>query len=164
MKITTLCYIEREEKYLMMHRIKKKNDVNEGKWIGVGGHLEKGECPEECLYREVKEETGLCLKSHKLRGIISFCCEGYEQECIFLYTSDQFEGEWEHLPSCNEGKLEWVEKKRIEDLELWEGDRIFLRLIREEAPFFSLKLCYEGEHLVEVRMNGEILRNRKEEE
>lgn len=157
MKITTLCYIEREDMYLMMHRISKKNDVNEGKWIGVGGHLEKGECPEECLYREVKEETGLRLKSHQFRGIISFFTEGYEEECICLYTADAFEGEWDHLPKCNEGKLEWIEKNRIEELELWEGDRIFLRLLKENAPFFSLKLCYEGERLVEAKMDGNVL-------
>lgn len=154
MKVTTLCYIERDGKYLMLHRTKKKNDVNEGKWIGVGGHLEKGECPEECLVREVREETGLRLTAQRFRGIISFFSEGYEEECICLYTSDSFEGDWEHLPACEEGILKWVEKERIDELKLWEGDKIFLRLLKEDAPFFSLKLCYKGEKLTEVRLDG----------
>lgn len=157
MKITTLCYIEKDERYLMLHRIRKKGDVNQGKWIGVGGHLEQGECPEECLVREVWEETGLRLTSHRFRGIISFFSEGYEEECICLYTADGFSGDWEHLPACEEGVLEWVEKRRIKDLNLWEGDKIFLRLLEEEALFFSLKFCYRGDKLVEALLDGQPL-------
>ena len=157
MKVTTLCYLERDGKYLMMHRISKKNDVNEGKWIGVGGHLEKGECPEECLYREVTEETGLHLTAHRFRGLISFFSEGYEDECICLYTSDSFEGDWEHLPACGEGELEWVEKEKIQELNLREGDVIFLRLLMEDAPFFSLKLCYKGDDLTDALLDGKPL-------
>ncbi len=154
MKLTTLCYIEQAGKYLMMHRISKENDVNEGKWIGVGGHLEKGECPEECLIREVKEETGLYLKQYQFRGVITFFSEGYEDECIFLYTADSYEGDGEHLPVCKEGVLKWIDKEKIKNLELWEGDRIFLRLLEENSPFFSLKLCYKGDILVETLLNG----------
>lgn len=151
-KLTTLCYIEKDDCYLMMHRISKKHDVNKNKWIGVGGHFETGESPEECLLREVKEETGLTLTSYRFRGIITFATDTFETEYMCLYTADGFEGE---LTDCNEGKLAWIPKDEIWNLNLWEGDRIFLRMLLENAPFFSMKLYYEGEHLQEVVIDGE---------
>jgi 8-oxo-dGTP diphosphatase len=130
----------------MMHRVKKENDVNKDKWIGVGGHFEKDESPEECLLREVKEETGLTLKSWKLRGIVTFISDKWQTEYMFLYTADAFEGE---MISCDEGDLEWVEKSHVYDLPIWEGDKKFFRLLEETEAFFSLKLRYVGEELVE---------------
>ncbi len=151
MKLTTLCYIEKDGCYLMLHRTKKKCDVNHGKWIGVGGKFEPDEMPEECLLREVKEETGLTLRSYRLRGILTFIADGWESEYIHLYTASDFEGK---LTPCNEGALKWIPKDRLETLPLWEGDKIFLRLLRENADFFSLKLRYEGDALVESRLIG----------
>ncbi len=147
MLMTTLCYIEQNGKYLMLHRVSKKNDVNQGKWIGVGGKFEYGEAPEECLLREVREETGLVLKSYQLRGILTFLCDKQEPEYIFLYTADSFEGK---LTPCSEGALKWIEKDKIQDLNLWEGDRIMFRLLQERKDIFSLKLRYEGDHLLEA--------------
>lgn len=138
-RLTTLCYIERDGQYLMLHRISKKNDVNKDKWIGVGGHFEEGESPEDCLLREVLEETGLTLTTYRFRGIITFVCEDYPTEYMCLYTSDAFEGT---LRESDEGKLEWVDKRNIRNLNLWDGDLLFLDLLRREEPFFSLKLCY----------------------
>lgn len=138
-RLTTLCYIEKDDRYLMLHRIYKKKDMNKDKWIGVGGHFEEGESPEDCLLREVKEETGLTLKAFRIRGIVTFCAEGGLTEYMCLYTADDFEGT---LKECDEGKLEWVEKERIDGLELWDGDRLFFDLFGKETPFFSLKLCY----------------------
>ena len=149
--LTTLCYIEKEGKYLMLHRVKKQNDVNKDKWIGIGGHFEEGESPEECLLREVKEETGLTLTSFSFRGIITFIAEGWPTEYMCLYTADAFEGT---IGECDEGTLEWVEKERIMSLHLWEGDKIFFRLLLENAPFFSLKLCYQSDRLTEAVLNG----------
>lgn len=149
--LTTLCYIEKENKYLMMHRIKKEKDINKDKWIGVGGHFEKDESPEECLLREVKEETGLTLTGYSFRGIVTFFAEGWQTEYMCLYTSDCFAGE---LSDCEEGELEWVEKSRLLDLNLWEGDKIFFRLLMENAPFFSLKLGYDGDRLTEAVLDG----------
>ena len=151
MRLTTLCYIEKDDSYLMLHRVKKKHDINHDKWIGVGGHFESGESPEECLLREVKEETGLTLKSWCFRGIVTFLCDDCEAEYMCLYTAADFEGE---LIECNEGTLEWVAKDRVEQLPIWEGDKVFFRLIREGAPFFSLKLRYEGETLKECVLDG----------
>lgn len=153
MKLTTLCYIEQKEKYLMLHRIKKENDINKDKWIGVGGHFEKNESPEECLLREVKEETGLTLKSWKLRGIITFISNECPAEYMFLYTADSYTGE---LQECNEGVLEWVNKSDVCNLPVWEGDRIFLKLLETSSEFFSLKLRYEGDMLAEAVLNGDI--------
>lgn len=153
MEMTTLCYIEKDDRYLMLHRVSKKNDVNKDKWIGVGGHFEKDETPDECLLREVKEETGLTLTSYQFRGIVTFISDKVgHAEYMCLYTADGYEGE---MISCDEGTLEWVLKKDIYQLNLWEGDRIFHRLIAENAPFFSLKLRYEGDVLVEAKLNGQ---------
>ena len=149
--LTTLCYIEKDDKYLMLHRIKKEHDINKDKWIGVGGHFEKDETPEECLLREVKEETGLTLNRFKLRGVITFLSNEFHTEYMFLYTADDFSGE---LMECDEGTLEWVEKSKVYDLPIWEGDKIFFRLMEESEEFFSLKLRYEGNTLVEVVLNG----------
>lgn len=139
-KLTTLCYIEKDGCYLMMHRISKKNDVNRNKWIGVGGHFETGESPEECLLREVKEETGLTLTSFRFRGIITFSTDTFPAEYMCLYTADGFEGE---LTECTEGLLKWIPKDKIWDLNLWEGDRVFLKMLLEDAPFFfhEASLC-----------------------
>ena len=149
--LTTLCYIEKDEKYLMLHRVKKENDLNKDKWIGVGGKFEPGETPEECLLREVKEETGLTLTSYKFRGIITFISDEWGIEYMHLFTADAYEGELpEHkMKDCEEGELVWVPKKEIETLHLWEGDKIFLRLLEERETFFSLKLRYQGDTLVE---------------
>lgn len=150
--MTTLCYIEQDGNYLMMHRVKKKNDINEGKWIGIGGHFEPGESPEECLLREVKEETGLVLTSWKFRGIVTFTSDDCPTEYMCLYTADGFEGTL--AEECREGVLKWVPKSQVTDLKLWEGDRIFLKLLTEDGPFFSLKLTYEQDRLVESVLNG----------
>lgn len=153
--LTTLCYIEQEGKYLMLHRVKKEKDLNKDKWIGVGGHFEPGESPEECLLREVQEETGLKLTSWKFRGLVTFLSDGWpEAEYMCLYTADGFEGQ---MTSCSEGTLEWVEKSRVLELPIWEGDKIFFRLLSEGRAFFSLKLRYEGEQLAEVVLDGEPL-------
>lgn len=149
--LTTLCYIEKDDKYLMLHRVKKEHDINKDKWIGVGGHFEKDETPEECLLREVKEETGLTLNLFQLRGVITFLSNEFHTEYMFLYTADDFSGE---LMECDEGTLEWVEKSKVYDLPIWEGDKIFFRLMEESEEFFSLKLRYEGNILVEVVLNG----------
>gem|GEM_PF-98203 len=156
MKLTTLCYIEKDDKYLMIHRIKKKHDINKDKWIGIGGKFERGESPEDCILRETKEETGLTLTSYRLRGVLTFMYneDDDEMEYIFLYTADGFTGE---LADCNEGTLEWVPKTEIDSLNLWEGDRIFHRLLDEDAPFFSLKLRYQDNLLKEAVLDGKPL-------
>ena len=147
MKITTLCYIENNDCYLMLHRTKKKKDVNKDKWIGVGGHAEGNETPQECLIREVKEETGLLLTSYKFRGLITFISDEYEAEMMCLFTADGYTGE---LITCDEGELEWVKKSDVPQLPTWEGDAQFLKLLLEdEKRFFAMKLRYEGERLVE---------------
>ena len=145
MNFTTLCYIEKENKYLMLHRTSKKKDGNKDKWIGVGGHFEKGESPEECLLREVKEETGLELTSYQFRGIVTFISDEWPDEYMCLYTADRYTGD---IGNCDEGELVWVEKGKIMDLNIWEGDKIFLKLLTENQPFFSLKLEYKGDKLV----------------
>ncbi len=150
--ITTLCYIEKDDCYLMLHRVKKAVDINKDKWIGIGGHLEEGESPEECLVRETREETGLELTDYSLRGVITFVTDSYPTEYMFLYTAAGFSGT---LLSCDEGDLEWVPIKDVEKLPIWEGDKVFFRLLREQEEFFSLKLRYEGEKLVETKLNGQ---------
>lgn len=147
---TTLCYIENNHKYLMLHRTKKEHDLNEGKWIGVGGKFEKGETPEECLLREVKEETGLTLTKYRLRAVITFISNQWETEYMYLFTASEFNGE---LIECNEGELEWVDKDEIGNLNVWEGDKIFLKKLVEEDHFFTLKVVYEGDQLVESSIN-----------
>ena len=147
MKMTTLCYIENNDCYLMLHRTKKKKDVKKDKWIGVGGHAEGNETPQECLLREVKEETGLLLTSYKFRGLITFISDEYEAEMMCLFTADGYTGE---LITCDEGELEWVKKSDVPQLPTWEGDAQFLKLLLEdEKRFFAMKLRYEGERLVE---------------
>ena len=157
-KLTTLCYMEREGEWLMLHRVSKKNDVNKDKWIGIGGHFEENESPEECLLREVKEETGLTLTSWRFRGLVTFRSTGgpvEDMEYMCLYTADGFEGT---QISCDEGELEWVEKEAIYDLNLWEGDKIFLRLLEENRPFFSLKLVYDTDDVLQyVALDGKRL-------
>ena len=150
MKMTTLCYIEKEGKYLMLHRVKKHHDINAGKWIGVGGHVENGETPEECLLREVKEETGLVLTAYRLRGLVTFLSDACEPELMCVFTADAFDGE---LIECDEGELAWVEKSDVLALPTWEGDRVFLeRLLFGDERFFSIKLRYEGDKLVEKKI------------
>ena len=151
MKLTTLCYIEKDEKYLMLHRVKKENDCNKDKWIGVGGKFEEGESPEDCLLREVYEETGLKLTNYQFRGIVTFVSDEWEGEYMHLFTASEYEGELPEnaMRDCEEGELVWVPKDEIEKLNLWEGDKIFLRLLQERESFFSLKLRYVGEKLVE---------------
>ena len=145
---TTLCFLEKDGCYLMLHRVSKKQDVNKGKWIGVGGKFEPGEAPEECLCREVLEETGLTLLSYRFRGILTFRCDMAEPEYIFLYTSDQFTGE---VKECDEGTLAWIKKEQVFDLNLWEGDKVMLRLLEERKEPFSLKLTYQGDTLAEIK-------------
>lgn len=149
--LTTLCYIERDGAYLMMHRVKKERDINKDKWIGVGGHFEEGESPEECLLREVTEETGLTLTDYRLRGVITFIADAYPAEYMFLYTAEGFEG---IMHACDEGNLEWVPKGKVNGLPIWEGDKIFFRLLEERQDFFSLKLRYEGDTLAEAVLDG----------
>ena len=151
-----LCYLESEKgEYLMLHRVKKKNDVNHDKWLGVGGKFEEDESPEECLLREVREETGLTLTRWRFRGIVTFVAEGHETEYIYLYTADQWTGE---MIECTEGDLEWIPKGKVCDLPIWEGDKIFFRLIENpDSPFLSLKMAYRGDELVQAALDGKEL-------
>ena len=149
MKLTTLCYIEKDDKYLMLHRVKKENDLNHDKWVGVGGKFEPDETPEECMLREVREETGLTLTKYRFRAILTFLSDEWETEYIHLYTASEFTGT---LLECDEGNLEWIPKSEIDKLKLWEGDKIFFKLLRETEYFFSLKLRYEGEKRVETKL------------
>ena len=150
---TTLCYLERDDAYLMLHRVKKQDDYNHDKWVGVGGKFERFESPEECLVREVREETGLTLTRYRARGLLTFVL-GNMTEFIHLFTADGFAGT---LKDCDEGELAWIKKKDLLALPAWEGDKIFLRLLDENVPFFSLKLRYEGETLAEAKLNGKAL-------
>ena len=150
MKDTTLCYIERDGKYLMLYRNKKENDVNEGKYVGIGGHFEGNETPSECVIREVREESSLILNTPKYRGIVTFVSDKYESERMHLFTCDDFSGE---ISECNEGELSWVEKSKIEELPMWEGDIYFLRMLNEERDFFQMKLVYKGDTLIEYYLN-----------
>ena len=154
-QLSTLCYLERGNEYLMLHRVVKKNDVNKDKWIGVGGHFEQDESPEECLLREVREETGYTLTSYRFRGIVTFVSGDGVTEYMHLFTADGFTG----TPAeCDEGVLEWVPREKIEDLNIWEGDKIFFRLLASEEPFFSLKLVYDGSSgLVSAALNGVLM-------
>ena len=147
-RLTTLCHLERNDAYLMLHRVKKEVDINKGKWIGVGGKFEYGEAPEDCLMREVFEETGFKLTGFAYRGLITFIYDDKDPEFIFVYTSTEFEtgsDEEMPLPDCDEGIFKWIPKKDIQDLELWEGDRYMLRyLVQDRKEPFSLKLTYDA--------------------
>lgn len=145
MRLSTLCYIENDNKYLMLHRTKKDIDPNKGKWIGVGGGFEDNESPDECLLREVFEETGLTLTNYRLRGIVTFISNKWDTDYMFLYTANSYEG---ILTECNEGELMWIDKSEIMNLNLWEGDKIFLKLLLEDSDYFDLKLVYNDETLV----------------
>ena len=151
MKMTTLCYPERNGRYLMLHRTKKEHDENRDKWIGVGGKFEDRESPEDCVLREVKEETGLTLTQYKYRGIVTFVSDVWPCEYMHLFTATGFEGQ---IKECDEGVLEWLPKEKLYGLPMWAGDRIFLELLDQGAPFFSLKLVYEGETLVQAVLDG----------
>jgi len=151
---TTLCYIERDGQYLMLHRVSKDGDANFGKWIGVGGKFNEGESPDECLIREVYEETGLTLQSWQARGIVTFVSDKYETEYMHLFTAAAKPGE---ASECDEGILKWVDIQEVPSLPLWDGDRVFLKLLCEDAPFFLLKLIYEGDSLVKAVLNGKEL-------
>ena len=145
MILSTVCYIEKEGKYLMLHRTKKQNDINKEKWLGIGGKFEDKESPEDCIIREVKEETGLILNSVKLRGMLTFINTICETEYIYIFTSDDFTG---NLIECNEGDLQWVEKDKVTSLNLWEGDKIIIEKIKENSPFFTIKYKYDGDTLL----------------
>lgn len=148
---TSLCYIERGDEYLMLHRVKKQNDINKDKWIGIGGKFMEGESPEDCMRREMLEETGLIPRDFRYRGIVTFVPEGGETEHMHLFTVSRYSG----TPrDCDEGELAWIKKASLPQMDIWEGDRIFLRLLDEDAPFFSLKLCYRGSKLMSAHLNG----------
>lgn len=149
---TTLCYIEKDNKYLMLHC--NKQNLNNDKWLGVGGKFEDKESPEDCVLRETLEETGLTLTSYQYRGIITFVSDKYETEYMHLFTADKWEGK---IKECDEGELVWVDKSKISSLPIWEGDKLFFKLLDEKAPFFSLKLCYEGNTLACAVLNGKPL-------
>ena len=155
MKNTTLCYIRRGEDYLMLHRIKKENDLNHDKWIGIGGKFEDKESPEDCLLREAWEETGLTLTDYRYRGIVTFVSDRWPTEYMHLFTADGFTGE---IKDCDEGVLEWIHRKKLREIPHWEGDDIFLDLIESDVPFFSLKLCYEGDTLVSAVLDGRTIK------
>ena len=152
---STLCYITRGDEVLMLHRVKKKNDVNKDKWIGIGGKFEDQESPDECLLREAMEETGLRLTSWRCRGVVTFLSDCWEGEYMYLFTADGFEGE---LKVCDEGDLQWVPRAFLDELPKWEGDKIFLELLWKDAPFFLLTLRYQGDTLLEAVLNGEKIR------
>jgi len=151
MKNSTLCYIEKDGRYLMLHRVKKENDLNHDKWIGVGGHFEKDESPDECLCREVQEETGLILDRWRFRGIVTFISNEWDTEYMYLFTADRFHGT---MIECDEGVLEWVDRDQVSMLPLWEGDRLFLRLLAEDAPPFLMTLRYREDDLVFASLDG----------
>lgn len=145
MILSTLCYIEKDGKYLMLHRTKKKNDISKGKWLGIGGKFEDGESPEECVIREVKEETGLTLNTYKLRCAVTYVSTNWETEYVYVFTSNDFTGE---LIECNEGDLQWVEKDKVTELDTWEGDKIFVEKIQKDNTFFTVKFNYDNERLI----------------
>ena len=154
MKQTTLCYIDNGDSYLMLHRVKKANDASHGKWIGVGGKCEADESPDECMLREVRDETGLEISEWHYRGIVTFISDTWPNEYMHLFTATAWRGEPD-MSIDDEGTLAWIPKKELMDLNLWEGDRIFLRLLlNETTPFFSLKLVYEQDEMVKATLNG----------
>ena len=155
MKMTSLCYLERGDEYLMLHRVKRENDCNKDKWIGIGGKFEAGESPYDCVRREAMEETGLELVEPRYRGIVTFVSDEWGTEYMHLFTCASFRGE-QH--SCDEGVLEWIPKKALYGMDIWEGDKIFLQLLEREHPFFSLKLEYVGDELIAAQLDGEKIR------
>ena len=152
---STLCYITRGDQVLMLHRVKKKNDINKDKWIGIGGKFETEESPDECLLREAKEETGLTLTSWRCRGVVTFLNTECDGEYMYLFTADGYEGQ---LKECDEGDLQWVSREFLYSLPMWEGDKIFLDLLWQDAPFFLLTLRYDADRLVEAVLNGKRIR------
>lgn len=156
MYLSTLCYIENPQgEYLMLHRVKKENDLNHDKWVGVGGKFEPNESPEECVVRETLEETGLLLTDYRCRGLVTFLSNEWETEYMFVFTATGYAG---RLIECNEGDLEWVHKDQLSSLPLWSGDYLFLDRIRDnDSPYFSLKLRYEGDDLVYASLDGKKL-------
>ena len=151
---TTLCYLERGDAYLMLHRVKKKDDLNRDKWIGIGGKCEEGESPEDCLLRECREETGLSLEEYRYRGLVTFVSDQAPTEYMHLFTAARWSG---RQKECPEGDLAWIKKQELLSLPIWEGDKIFLRLLEEDRPIFSLKLQYRGEQLVLAVLDGKQL-------
>ena len=152
MKQTTLCYLENDGKYLMLHRTKKQNDINHDKWIGVGGKFEDGETPEQCMLREVFEETGFSVTKWKYRGVVTFYLNESYGETMHLFSCLEWNGKQK---VCDEGDLEWIDKQKLAELPMWEGDKIFLDLLEQKVPFFSLKLEYEGDNLKRAKLNNE---------
>lgn len=149
MKLTTICYIEKYGKYLMLHRTKKKVDISKDKWLGIGGKFEENESPEECIEREVKEETGLTLNSYNLRGIVTYISTNWETEYMYIFTSNDFSG---NLIECNEGDLEWIDKNDISKINTWEGDKIFLEKLQKDNRFFTVKYKYDGDKLLDYKL------------
>ena len=157
MKQTTLCYIDNGDSYLMLHRVKKENDASHNKWIGVGGKCEADESPDECMLREVREETGLAITSWHYRGIVTFISDTWPNEYMHLFTATAWRGEPD-MSIDDEGTLAWIAKKELMELNLWEGDRIFLRLLLDtNTPFFSLKLVYENDEMTKATLNGKAI-------
>lgn len=146
---STLIYLERDGQYLMLHRTKKKNDMNHDKWLGIGGKFEEGESPEDCVIRETLEETGLQVRSLRFRGLVTFVLNDDVTEYMHLFTSDDFDGE---VKDCDEGELAWVKKEEVPCLPVWEGDKLFLKELTEDRGFFSLKLVYRDDVLKDSRM------------
>ena len=155
MKNTSLCYIEQGDSYLMLHRVKKVNDENHDKWIGIGGKFEEAESPEDCMRREMLEETGLTPQKWQYRGLVTFVSDEWGTEYMHLFRCTEFTG---GIRDCDEGVLEWIRKEKLLSLPIWEGDRIFLRLLDTDCPFFSLKLCYSGDKLTKAVLNGESIK------
>ena len=149
MILSTLCYIEKDNKYLMLHRTKKKNDISKDKWLGIGGKFEEGESPEECIVREVMEETGLKLNSYQLRTIVTYVSTNWETEYMYVFTSNDFTG---NLIECNEGDLQWIDKKEVTKLNTWEGDKIFMEKLQNDNIFFTVKFEYDGDKLIKYNL------------
>lgn len=154
MKNTSLCYIQRGSEYLMLHRTKKENDENKDKWIGIGGKFLPGESPEDCMLREAKEETGLDISAWRYRAIVTFVSDEWGTEYMHLFTAHHWSGQ---LIDCDEGELQWIDREKLRNLSMWEGDKIFLKLLETDEPFFSLKLCYSGDKLTAAVLNGKEL-------